>query len=519
LPHDWAAGGDSDHEHEDESPDPSRDAEIDDVIWRTDNVVLTTVGIDVGSATSHLMFSRLHLRRQGDSYSSRFRVVSRKVLHRSAIRLTPYRQDGSIDAEELERFVEETYRAAGLARAQVDAGAVILTGVAMERRNARAIAELFAAEGGRFVCATAGHNLEAVLAAHGSGAVSRSTELGTVLNVDVGGGTTKLAWCADGQIAATMAVSGGARLLAFDEQSRVVRLEPELLPVASDLGIDLSIGAPISEADLSRLADALASRIAQAIDGTIDPEVVLAGKHPGGPRPEHVVLSGGVAELIGSSAPVTFDDLGPRLAISLEQRLRADGIPLQPSHERIRATVIGASQFAVQLSGNTVHVSESARLLPVHGLPVVSVVIPEDPFPTASAIAAAIDRGARLHDLDERTDPVAIAIRWDGEPRYERLRAIAEALASTHRAAARRHAPLVVALQADVAASLGSILTSELGIDSGVVAIDGLELNELDYIDIGEQIMPAGTLPVVIKSLVFAQPADAAPSTVGTGGR
>ena len=504
--------------HEDQSPDPSRDAEIDDVIWRTDNVVLTTVGIDVGSATSHLMFSRLHLRRQGDTYSSRFRVVSRRVLHRSTIRLTPYRADGSIDAQELERFVEETYRAAGLARAQVDAGAVILTGVALERRNARAIAELFAAEGGRFVCATAGHNLEAVLAAHGSGAVGRSAELGAVLNVDVGGGTTKLAWCTDGQIAATMAISGGARLVAFEEQSRVVRLEPELLPLARDLGIELSIGRLLSEGDRTRLADALAARIVQAIDGTVDPDVVLAGQHPGGPRPDHVVLSGGVAELIGSPIGDSFDDLGPQLATSLEQHLRTAGIRTEPSVERIRATVIGASQFAVQLSGNTVHVSESARLLPVHGLPVVSVVIPDEPFPTATAIAAAIDRGARLHDLDERTDPVAIAIRWDGEPRYERLRAIAEALASTHLAAARRHAPLVVALQADIAASLGSVLTSELGI-AGVVAIDGLELNELDYIDIGEQILPAGTLPVVIKSLVFAQPEDAAASTAGTGGR
>src|SRR5262245_66493505 len=120
------------------------------------------------------MFSRIHLKRQGSEYSSRFVVISRVPLHRSEIRLTPYRPDGLIDADELGRFVDATYRDAGLGREDVDAGAVILTGVALERSNARAIAELFAEEGGRFVCATAGHNLEALLAAHGSGAVARS---------------------------------------------------------------------------------------------------------------------------------------------------------------------------------------------------------------------------------------------------------------------------------------------------------------------------------------------------------
>jgi ethanolamine utilization protein EutA len=72
---------------------------------------------------------------------------------------------------------------------------VILTGEAIKRKNAQAIDELFAAEAGKFVCATAGHKLECTLAAHGAGAVKLSKERGDtcLLHVDIGGGTTKLA--------------------------------------------------------------------------------------------------------------------------------------------------------------------------------------------------------------------------------------------------------------------------------------------------------------------------------------
>ena len=79
-------------------------------------------------------------------------------------------------------------------RSDVDSGAVILTGEAIKRKNAQAIDELFAAEAGKFVCATAGHKLECTLAAHGAGAVKLSQERGEcLLHVDIGGGTTKLA--------------------------------------------------------------------------------------------------------------------------------------------------------------------------------------------------------------------------------------------------------------------------------------------------------------------------------------
>ena len=161
--------GDGEHFHELSEDERGAFREF---IWKLDNVELTTVGIDIGSSTSHLMFSRLRLQRRTQLLSSQFVVIERRVLWRSPIVLTPFRDDNSIDAAWLGAFIDEGYARAGLTRAQVDSGAVILTGEAILRRNAQAIAQLFAADAGKFVCASAGHHLECVLAAHGSGAVA-----------------------------------------------------------------------------------------------------------------------------------------------------------------------------------------------------------------------------------------------------------------------------------------------------------------------------------------------------------
>src|SRR5215831_17419201 len=193
-----------------------------------DRILLTSVGVDIGSSTSHLLFSRLELERQDNRYVT----VKREVVYQSDILLTPYRGATTIDERTLGEFVEAQYAAAGLTRDEVDTGALILTGVALLRENARSIAELFAAEAGRFVAVSAGDNLEATMAAHGSGAVTLSATRGAVMNVDIGGGTTKVVICRDGHTAELMAIDVGARLVALDADGKLARLEP----AAADIG-------------------------------------------------------------------------------------------------------------------------------------------------------------------------------------------------------------------------------------------------------------------------------------------
>src|SRR5438552_5295208 len=198
-----------------------------------DRIVLTSVGVDIGSSTSHLLFSRLELERR----DGRYITVMRDVLYQSDILLTPYLGATTIDGATLGSFIDVQYRAAGLARHDVDTGALILTGVALLRDNARAIAELFAGEAGRFVSVSAGDNLEATMAAHGSGAVALSESCGAVMNVDIGGGTTKVVICRGGYVAELAALDVGARLIALDAANHVVRVEPAALDMAARLGI------------------------------------------------------------------------------------------------------------------------------------------------------------------------------------------------------------------------------------------------------------------------------------------
>ncbi|MET0691351.1 MAG: ethanolamine ammonia-lyase reactivating factor EutA, partial [Candidatus Binatia bacterium] len=238
--------------HEDEfGEDEDGGMEMDEEhpMWRSERITLTSVGIDVGSSTSHLIFSRLTLRRQGIALSSRFVVVNREIIHESPILLTPYLDKTTIDTAKLGDFIEQAYRNAGVTPSDIDTGALIVTGEATKKKNAEAISALFSAQAGKFVCATAGHNLEAILASYGSGAVHMTYHEGgdfTVMNVDVGGGTSKIAIVRGGRVIDTCAVEVGARLVAMDEDGKINRLEDTALKFAKMAGIDLKLGATMS---------------------------------------------------------------------------------------------------------------------------------------------------------------------------------------------------------------------------------------------------------------------------------
>jgi ethanolamine utilization protein EutA len=507
---------DHDHFHDDDGDGAADGAAASegaslDVTWALDNVELTTVGVDVGSSTSHLLFARLHLQRLTESLSSRFVVVEREVLHRSPILLTPYRPDsGLIDVEALARFVDDAYAAAHLTPKEVDTGAVILTGAALERANARRVAELFADQGGKFVCASAGHNLEGILAAHGSGAVGLSRERHeTLLHVDVGGGTTKLGVLHDGEILSTAAIHVGGRLVAFDAEQRITRIEPSARLVAEATGVQLELGAELSSEARRKLADKLVDILVDYVsDRRASPLVrafVLTDDLDfNGYRPQGITFSGGVAEYIYGREPTRYGDLGPDLAEALLTALEQRRLPAQavPLGEGIRATVLGASQFSVQLSGNTVHISDPA-VLPLRNLPVVYARL-DAARPDADAVARAIRNGFVRLDLREGEHPAAVALPWRGEPHYANIRALADGIAQAMPRSLAAGFPLVVALESDIGASLGGVLSEDLDVTAPMISIDGLQLVELDYVDVGEMLLPANVVPVVVKSLAFA---------------
>ncbi|HWH80200.1 MAG TPA: ethanolamine ammonia-lyase reactivating factor EutA, partial [Candidatus Binatus sp.] len=276
---------------------------------------LTSVGIDIGSSTSHLMFSRLLI-----GYPSVLQrkpiVLEREVIGRSPILLTPFSGDWNIEAEPLRELIDATFKEAGLTRADIDTGAVIITGEAARRDNAAKIAELFADESGKFVCATAGPTLETIMAAHGSGAVSESRAQGaTLLNIDVGGGTTKISVIDNGRIRATTAVNVGARLVALNDADEIIRLEKAGRRFLVDLEQPLDFGGKVPNDLRVRLAQRMAKVLFDAV--TLDKEpwtdFFITSSLGVLPKIDGVLFSGGVSEYIYARETISFGDLGPDL--------------------------------------------------------------------------------------------------------------------------------------------------------------------------------------------------------------
>ncbi|MDB5748222.1 MAG: eutA [Massilia sp.] len=504
MPHDL----DFDHEHE-QMGEADR-AALAQLIWEQDTITLRTVGIDIGSSTSHLLFAQVTLRRFAEGLSSRFVVVGRQVLWRSPIMLTPFLSDGSIDAHELRHFIRHAYHDAGFARSDIDTGAVILTGEAIKRKNARLVDEIFAQESGKFVCATAGHKLESVLAAHGSGAAALSRRRGEcVLHVDIGGGTTKLALVDKGEIVSVAAFAVGGRLLAQDAGGAWTRCDDSARMVAEQLGIDVSPAslarAPVRLAIARRVAQVVIDQITGTPLDALGRALQLTPPLERGVQPDFITFSGGVAEYIFGREHASHGDIAESLAREIVAQIRARvALPIVEPMERIRATVIGASQFTVQVSGKTIYLPDPG-LLPIHNLPVVHLGADISGRIDPQQVAAALRDSAAMLDLAPAAR-LAIAFTWQGEPEHSRLFAMASAIMLFAAPAGKRNEPLFLMIDGDVAASLGRILHQELQLDGSLVSLDGVTLRALDFVDVGAMLDPPGVLPVVIKSLLF--PAD-----------
>ena len=492
-----------DHDHEHDEPDLPLE---DNPIWQQDNVTLHSVGIDIGSSGTQVAFSRLLLRRRGEDLTSRYVVVARDTLFESEVHLTPYTDDLQIDAVVLGRMLDTAYGDAGREPRDVDTGVVILTGEALRRRNAERIASVVAERAGDLVCATAGHHMEAMLAAFGSGAALASHERSArILNVDIGGGTTKLALIDNGKVLATAALHVGGRLIAVDGDT-VTRIEPGGQAHAAAVGLDLELGSRVEPAGLDQIASAMAELVIAAVRGDEAADrLFLTDRIAGCADVDGVIFSGGVAEYVYGTETRDFGDLGRRLGTALAERITAGALPapVLPAAERIRATVLGASEYTVQLSGITSFIPSPHATLPRRNVQVARPDwVPGDEV-NPQALASAIESHLAAFGLLEGTADVAVALHWTGVPSYRRLRGFAEGILLGLRRRVAGGLPIYLMIDADIALTLGNILRDELSVANDLLILDGISLRDFDFVDLGRVRHPSNTVPVTIKSLVF----------------
>ncbi len=503
-------GHDFDHTHELIGAEESMPDE-NDPIWASERVVLRSAGIDIGSTTSHLMFSEIVLRRQGISLSSRFQIVRKKVIYESPILITPFLDGNIIDTAKLSEFVNNAYNGSGMKPEEIDTGAVIVTGEAMRKDNAQAIAMMFSAQAGKFVCAAAGHHLEAKMAAYGSGAVEISGQGSggshNIMNIDVGGGTTKFGIARNGSVVDTAAINVGARLFVLDDDGRLIRLETPGQLLLDRLGIKLKLGDKMSPDIQHQVCHRLAACVVEVIrNQTPSPltrELMVTSPLKFKEPVQHLIFSGGVSEYIYGHETRNFGDLGAVLGEEIRAACFSTGFP-HPVHqgaERIRATVIGASQYTVQVSGSTIFLSKPS-ILPLRNLQVVAPHLDHsgaDP----QHISEHILESFKNLDSAPGENPVALAIHWKLGPAYEGLKGLCQGIVTAMSPATSKGFPLVLVFDADIGRLVGHILSQEFKIPSEVLSIDGIELQDFDFVDIGELMPEAQVVPVVIKSLVF----------------
>ena len=179
------------------------------------------------------------------------------------------------------------------------------------------------------------------------------------------------------------------------------------------------------------------------------------------------------------------------------------GPRIERSDQGIRATVIGASQYTVQVSGGTIFI-EPQGVLPLRNVP---VIVPELPLDgeaiDAERISRAVRAALRRLDLEPGDRPAALCYRWRESASFARLDGFCRGVVSGFAALLGRGLPLILVGDGDIGGLIGIHCVEQLRLPNPVVSIDGVALREFDFIDIGEIIPASGAVPVVIKSLVF----------------
>ena len=435
---------------------------------------LLSVGLDVGTTSTQLVFSRLQIENHAGSFSvPQMEITEREILYKSPVHFTPLLRQKMVDAQRLREIVDGEYAAAGISKAQVDTGALIITGETSRKENARAVLESLCGYAGDFVVATAGPDLESVLAAKGAGAVDDSAQSGkTILHMDIGGGTSNLALIEDGKITATTCLNVGGRLLKINPDGRITYKSPVLEGI-----FQKKIGEVVNREEVLELCERLVQALEAAAGlretGTLMKTLHTAGADTMWPPAETIIsFSGGVADCIEEEKPwLSFGDMGPLLGQAIRKSRLCQG-QYRLGRETIRATVIGAGCHSAQLSGSTVYYQNIE--FPLKNLPVVHAM-------------------QQLQKMDEMA---VLSLPHLEDLSYGALTALAEQILRHFRADT-----LIVAAQQDLAKSLGQCLALRMGKNAKILCIDRILLEEESYLDVGAPVGPA--LPVVIKTLIL----------------
>jgi ethanolamine utilization protein EutA len=465
---------------------------------------LLSVGIDIGTSTTQLVLSRLTLVNRANPFSiPRIAIDQKEILYRSQIHFTPLLDERTIDAAGVAAIVSGEYQKANILPDDIDTGAVIITGETARKENARQVVSALAGMAGDFVVATAGPDLESILAARGAGADLWSEEHhASVLNFDIGGGTSNLALYERGALKSTGCMDIGGRLIKYSPSGEITYITPPL-----ERRFDGVVrGARATPELLRPVIEEMVQALAQAA-GLFPPSELLefyttAGTTIPRTKPAALSFSGGVADCVFQPPADwrAYGDIGVLLGRAIVGSPAFQGIPLLKGSETIRATVVGAGAHSMEVSGSTIYYRQVE--FPLKNLPIVKLGWGEE-LGSQEEVEAAIGEKLRWHADEGGLSQVALGLAGLTNPSYEQVGRLAKGVArGLQPLLAAGHFPILV-VEADMAKVLGQALSPL--VPGPLLCLDGVGVENGDYIDIGTPVAGGTVLPVVIKTLVFAK--------------
>ena len=477
-----------------------------------DKTAILSVGIDVGTSTTQVVFSKLQMDNAGGYFSvPRVAIVDKEVVYKSEVYMTPLKTDVLIDTDALRDIVAAEFRKAGYRPEDTDSGAVIITGESARKENSDAVLKSLSDFAGDFVVSAAGPDMESLIAGKGSGAWQYSMDHHCrVANLDIGGGTTNVVLFEDGETAARGCLDIGGRLIRMNPQGIITKVSPAAAVMAQAAGVSVSVGDRCDELKLTAVTRQMAAALNAYLGvGTKDIDAILRQiKTPGSsdfPVPEKVqavFFSGGVADLIYHESADTwaYGDIGVLLGRAIrESRLFTDFQKMEPG-ETIRATVVGAGTYTTTISGSTITYSDD--IFPLKNIPVIK-----------------LDEELQEACFAGETEPVIRRIQWvlgqnDEEhfilampgkrnPGYMEMKRAAASIRQIMDRVQPPGEPILLVIESDIAKAMGQMIRQQPDLKRQVVAIDSIHVEDGEYVDMGKPMMNGMVIPVVVKTLIF----------------
>lgn len=471
---------------------------------------IISVGIDIGTSTTQVVFSKIFIENTASCFSvPKVSIIDKKIIRKSKIRLTPLKGQ-FIDGDAIKEIVQEEYNNAGFLPEDIDTGAVIITGESAVKKNAKIVLEKLSEFAGEFVVSTAGPDLESIIAGKGSGAQQYSTDKSCVVaNMDIGGGTTNIVIFDNGEVISKGCFDIGGRLIKIDKSGTVIYVSPKAAIVARDMGIDLQVKEGISAEDLSVLTDRMNNVLEQAVglspkDGLNEKLRTAGGSILELPKSiDYIFFSGGVADYIyhdKNEDLFPYGDIGVFLGQSIKNGKITRHIKACKPKETICATVVGAGAYTTSISGSTI--TYTADIFPVKNVP---VLVLNNKF-AEDCISHGSERLIKeikwFQEQCGRED-IIIGINWIDGPGYSKLRLLAKCISDAAIETMNQSLPVIIVVENDIAKALGQLIDIYLKGSRYVICIDNIKVSQGDYVDIGKPIFEGIAVPVVVKTLIF----------------